>query len=211
MSFAYRYPARVRRMALISSGGFGREVHPLLRALSIPGAGVALRLLTVRATLNLLSWLARLARNAGARRVAREARRFELILTGLGDRGRRAALIRTLRSVIGWRGQSVSAINRLHALRRFPTLLVWGAGDRVIPAHHASTALAFQPGAELVLLDGVGHLPHLTRGEFVAERLSSFINDAPAGAPIATDNRVSEPRLVRRAAPSPAASVEAAI
>ena len=34
MSFAYNYPARVHRMALISSGGLGREVHPLLRALS---------------------------------------------------------------------------------------------------------------------------------------------------------------------------------
>jgi hypothetical protein len=33
-------------------------------------------------------------------------------------------------------------------------------------------------GAELELLDGIGHLPHLTRGEIVAERLSSFINEA---------------------------------
>ena len=39
MTFAYNYPARVDRMALISSGGFGREVHPMLRALSLPGAG----------------------------------------------------------------------------------------------------------------------------------------------------------------------------
>ena len=40
MSFAYCYPTRVHRMALISSGGFGREVHPLLRALSLPGMSV---------------------------------------------------------------------------------------------------------------------------------------------------------------------------
>ena len=55
LSFAYNYPARVHRMALISSGGLGREVHPLLRALSLPGASPALRLLTMRPTLGLLA------------------------------------------------------------------------------------------------------------------------------------------------------------
>ena len=206
MSFAYRYPARVHRMALISSGGFGREVHPLLRALSLPGAASVLRLLTMRPTLSLLAWLARLARTAGARGPARKARRLRLVLTSLSDPGRRAALIRTLRSVIGCRGQSVSALHRLYALKRFPTLLVWGTGDRVIPPHHASAALALNPGAELVLLDGVGHLPHLTRGDVVAERLSSFIDGAPAGAPIAADDRVDARSSARWPLPSPAAA-----
>src|SRR5262249_3542947 len=87
MSFACKYPGRVRRMALISSGGFGREVHPLLRALSLPGAGLALRLLTMRPTLGLLAWLARHARKAGARTPARTVRRLALMLASLGDRG----------------------------------------------------------------------------------------------------------------------------
>jgi EmrB/QacA subfamily drug resistance transporter len=190
MSFAYNYPTRVRRIALISSGGFGREVHPLLRALSLPGAGSALRLLTMRPTLGLLAWLARLARTAGARRPARSARKLQLLLTSLGCRGRRAALISTVRSVIGWRGQCVSALDRLQQLRRFPTLLLWGTRDRMIPVHHASAAVAHNPEAELVLLDGAGHLPHLTRAEFVAERLSSFIEEATARGPLVAGNRV---------------------
>jgi NTE family protein len=211
MSFAYRYPGRVHRLALIASGGFGREVHPLLRALSLPGAALVLRIITMRPTLGLLARLARLARRAGARRPARTARRLALVLTSLGDQGRRAALIRTLRSVIGCRGQSVSALDRVYALRRFPTLLVWGTGDRVIPVHHASAALALNPGAELVLLDGIGHLPHLTRGEIVAEQLSSFINEASARAPIAVSSRVPGPSSARRPMPSPAAVAEASI
>jgi EmrB/QacA subfamily drug resistance transporter len=211
MSFAYTYPARVRRLALISSGGFGRDVHPLLRALSLPGAGIALRLLTMRTTLGLLARLARLARTVGARTSSRRARRLGLILSSLGGRGRRAALIGTLRSVIGWRGQSVSALDRLYALRRFPTLLVWGTRDRVIPAHHGSAALAIHPGAELVLLDGIGHLPHLTRGELVAEHLSCFIDEAPIRAPIAADTRVSAPSSARRPVRSPASAAEASI
>ena len=211
MSFAYRYPGRVRRLGLISSGGFGREVHPLLRALSVPGATLALRVLTMRPTLGLLARAASLARKSGARRSARKAQRLALVLTGLRDRGRRLALIQTLRSVIGFRGQSVSALHRLYALRRFPTLMVWGTRDRVIPAHHASAALAFHPRAELMLLDGVGHLPHLRRGDFVAERLCSFIDEAPVRTPIPADGRVLGPNSARRPVPSPAAAVEASI
>ncbi len=198
MSFAYCYPARVHRMALISSGGFGREIHPLLRVLSLPGAIAALRLLTMRPTLGLLAWHARLARRAGARRSARGARRLQLMLTRLGGRGRPAAMIKTLRSVIGCRGQSVSALDRMYALRRFPTLLVWGTRDRIVPAHHASAALAFHPETELMLLDGVGHLPQLTRGELVAERLSSFIDEAPARVPILAEKRVPRSSLACR-------------
>ena len=74
-------------------------------------------------------------------------------------------MIKTLRSVIGCRGQSVSALDRSYALRRFPTLVLWGTRDRMIPAHHASAALASNPGAEVALLDGTGHLPHLTRAD----------------------------------------------
>ena len=54
----------------------------------------------------------------------------------------------------------------------------------MIPAHHASAALASNPGAEVALLDGTGHLPQLTRAGLVAERLSSFINDSPVRAPV---------------------------
>jgi hypothetical protein len=96
-------------------------------------------------------------------------------------------------------------------MRRFPTLVVWGTGDRIIPAHHASAALAFNPGAELVQLDGVGHHPHLTESEFVAERLSSFINGAPVRAPITADSRVRGTSSARRPVPTPAAAAEASI
>ena len=211
MSFAYCYPARVHRLALISSGGFGREVHPLLRALSLPGACAALRLATMRPTLALLAWLARLLRTAGAVRAARGARQLQLVLTRVGCRGRRAAMIKTLRSVIGCRGQSVSALDRSYALRRFPTLVLWGTRDRMIPAHHASAALASNPGAEVALLDGTGHLPHLTRAGLVAERLSSFINDSPVRAPVMADHRVTGSSSAPQPAGPPVCAAEASI
>src|SRR4029079_3656845 len=48
MTFAYHYPERVERVALISSGGLGRDVSPVLRATTLPGAGVAMRTLGAR-------------------------------------------------------------------------------------------------------------------------------------------------------------------
>jgi pimeloyl-ACP methyl ester carboxylesterase len=38
MQLAYQYPERCARLVLVSSGGLGREVSRLLRALSMPGA-----------------------------------------------------------------------------------------------------------------------------------------------------------------------------
>ena len=109
LSFAYNYPARVHRMALISSGGLGREVHPLLRALSLPGASPALRLLTMRPTLGLLAALARLLREGPRSQAARKGR-------GASTRAHKGGRSRTTNgddqdrpTVIGHRGQSVAA------------------------------------------------------------------------------------------------------
>src|SRR3954469_12119287 len=38
MQFAYQFPERCPRLVLVSSGGLGREVPPLLRAATLPGA-----------------------------------------------------------------------------------------------------------------------------------------------------------------------------
>ena len=48
MTFAYHYPERVERLALISSGGLGRGVSPALRAATLPGAGAVMRTVGAR-------------------------------------------------------------------------------------------------------------------------------------------------------------------
>ena len=45
MQFSYLFPEYVERMALISSGGLGKEVHPVLRAATLPGSEWVLPLL----------------------------------------------------------------------------------------------------------------------------------------------------------------------
>ena len=60
MQFFYQFPQRTERLVLISSGGLGPEVSPLLRGAALPGAATLLRAATNRA---LVSGLA----GAGAR------------------------------------------------------------------------------------------------------------------------------------------------
>src|SRR3954451_20953347 len=42
MQFFYQFPQRVERMVLVSSGGLGREVSPMLRGAALPGAAALL-------------------------------------------------------------------------------------------------------------------------------------------------------------------------
>jgi pimeloyl-ACP methyl ester carboxylesterase len=208
ISFAYNYPERLDRIALISSGGLGLDVHPLLRMLSLPGASYILRLLTTPPALGLLAASARLALATRARGAARTIWAAQLTLAGVGDRERRAAKITTLRAVIGRRGQRVTALDRFYLLRPVPTLLIWGTHDRMIPSHHASAALATHPGAKLVLVDGAGHLPHRTRAKFVTERLTSFVNDSAAHAPVMADKRAAGSTSAPQPAGQPVSAAE---
>src|SRR5579871_1643213 len=50
MQFAYQYPERCERLVLVSTGGVGKEVNPLLRIASAPNADLVLPLLGSRAT-----------------------------------------------------------------------------------------------------------------------------------------------------------------
>src|SRR5947209_19809618 len=44
MQFFYQFPQRVERLVLISSGGLGHEVSPMLRTAALPGASLLLSL-----------------------------------------------------------------------------------------------------------------------------------------------------------------------
>jgi pimeloyl-ACP methyl ester carboxylesterase len=70
LQFAYQFPEYCERLVLVSSGGLGRDVHPLLRAASLPGAELVLPLLardwSVRAGEAVSEALGRLGLRAGS-------------------------------------------------------------------------------------------------------------------------------------------------
>lgn len=158
MQFAYQFPEIVERLVLVSSGGLGPEVSPLLRAAALPGAGPF-----IAATAPLVRWL-----GSGLRRAEAFGLRPSTDLTEvvhgyalLADPQRRGAFLATVRSVIGLGGQRVSAVDRLYLADAVPVMIVWGARDRLVPAHHAEDAHRNIPGSRLEVFREVGHLPQL--------------------------------------------------
>ena len=56
-----------------------------------------------------------------------------------------------------------------------PTLVVWGAGDRLLPLPYGEAYARGIPGARLVTLEGCGHLPPLEQPERFADIVLDFI------------------------------------
>jgi pimeloyl-ACP methyl ester carboxylesterase len=182
MQFAYQFPERCERLVLVSSGGLGEDVSPLLRLLTLPGSEYVLPL-ACNSTVNgigerLGSWLGRLGiRPAPA--VGEILRSFE----SLGDAETREAFIHTLRSVVDLRGQRVSAHDKLYLASDVPTLIVWGDRDPIIPMSHAIDANEAIPGSRLEIFEGAGHYPHCADPERFADLLEEFVASTPAARP----------------------------
>jgi pimeloyl-ACP methyl ester carboxylesterase len=158
MQFAYQFPEIVERLVLVSSGGLGPEVSPLLRAAALPGAGPF-----IAATAPVGRWLESGLRRAQSLGLRLSTGVIEVVhgYAQLADPRRRAAFLATVRSAIGLGGQRVSAVDRLYLADAVPVLIVWGARDRIVPAHHAEHARRGIPGSRLEVFEGVGHLPQL--------------------------------------------------
>jgi pimeloyl-ACP methyl ester carboxylesterase len=175
MQLAYQYPDRCERLVLVSSGGLGREVSPLLRWLAAPGAGELFPLVCSPWHRDLATRVARLAAGLGLRMspVVEDVWRS---YTTLASADARHAFFRTLTAVIDMQGQSVSATDRLYLASQVPTLLVWGARDRLIPVEHARATHARLPGSRLVVYDDVGHFPQCEAPERLVDTLLDFVD-----------------------------------
>jgi pimeloyl-ACP methyl ester carboxylesterase len=175
MQFFYQFPQRTDRLVLVSSGGLGREVSPLLRGAALPGAAAVLRAAAHRRVLDGMWWGgARLRRRGIATGVYLQA--IARALRPLERSGARKAFIQTLRSVIDVHGQRVSARDRLYLLRGYPTLIVWGERDNTIPLAHGEAAHHAIPGSRFVTLPRAAHFPHLEDPDGLAGALADFIS-----------------------------------
>ncbi len=193
MQFAYQFPERCERLVLVGSGGVGAGVHPLLRLAAAPGAGLVLPLLGTPPA------VAALRGFAGLLRLFDDAD-LDYVLTRyarLVEPGTRAAFLRTLRSVVDWRGQVVNMLDRCYLTEGIPTLLVWGTEDRVVPSGHALRAHRAMPGSKLVLFEGAGHFPHRSDPERFLEILREFLAETPP----ARYDRASWGKLLRAGRP----------
>jgi len=175
MVFFYQFPQRVERLALISSGGLGHEVSPLLRGAALPGASALLALAAHRSVpAALMHASERLRRRGSSKGVYLRA--IARALQPLERAGAREAFLQTLRSVIDVRGQRVSALDRLYLLEdAMPTMVVWGGRDHTIPVLHGRRTHEAVPGSRFEILPRAAHFPNLEDPEGLAAVLRDFL------------------------------------
>ncbi|HEX8120115.1 MAG TPA: alpha/beta fold hydrolase [Solirubrobacteraceae bacterium] len=168
MQYFWQFPQRTERLVLVSSGGLGHEVSPLLRSMALPGIGLAVAAAAHPRVVGALA-----ATGPQGRVIARALR-------PLSAPGARQAFLQTLRAVIDARGQRVSAVDRLYLLEAMPTLVVWGERDNTIPIEHGRAAHAAIPHSRFETLPEAAHFPHLEDPAGLARVLADFLASTPA-------------------------------
>ena len=160
MQFFYQFPHRVERLALISSGGLGRDVSPMLRGAALPGAAGLVWAASHPGVLGTLDGAGAVLGKAGWRKAV-YLKAVTRALRPLQVPGARQAFLNSLRSVIDIHGQKVSAVDRLYLLGPIETLIVWGERDRTIPMQHGIDAHEQIPHSRFETLPRAAHFPNL--------------------------------------------------
>jgi pimeloyl-ACP methyl ester carboxylesterase len=173
MQFAYQYPELTERLVLVSSGGLGREVHPVLRAAALPGADLVLPWVSVAAARSIAAAIKAFGR-IGFRESADLAEAWKSF-SSLEEASARRAFLHTVRGLVDLSGQRVIATEKLYLAANVPTMIVWGDRDPLIPVEHGYRTHEAIAGSRLEIFPGAGHFPYLDDPERFAAILLDFI------------------------------------
>jgi len=196
MQLAYQFPDRLDRLVLVSSGGLGKEVHLMLRAVALPAAEYVLPLLVAEPLRRTVETIAGVFGKLGLR-AGDDLEEIAGGFASLGDMDAREAFVHTARSIINVEGQRVDATDRLYLAEEVPTLLIWGENDPIIPAKHGRAAHRAIPGSRLELFPETGHFPYKSDPIRFVEALTEFIE---ATEPADLDTDQIRARVLERAA-----------
>ena len=165
-SFTARYPARVRRLALIDpAGARDLSLSWFLRLCSLP----------------VLGEMAMLLPGTGAilRAVAKDffdetlvADFLQRYRTQMQFAGFRRALLSTLRA--GMLESFLETYEEVGMLG-LPTLLLWGMEDHTVPFEHSNLIRRAMPHAKFEAIQDAGHVPHYEQPALVNRVLAEFL------------------------------------
>jgi pimeloyl-ACP methyl ester carboxylesterase len=159
---------RIRRVILVSSGGLGREITILLRLASIPhivehfgqpfmGTGTKLAIMA-----------------GGGAFSRKDVARLSAINAQSGSA---RAFARTVRDLVGWRGQRRSFLQRPPELVLPPIAVFWGDRDSIIPISHARALAKSMDGVRLTVFEGCGHYLHQQQPDAFVRSVGRFLDD----------------------------------
>lgn len=175
MQLAVRAAELVERLVLVAAGGLGRDVHPLFRVLTMPGLEHAapfvftpmLRVTgeAIGSILQRLGW-----------RPSAGTWEFWQNVASLTTRDSACPFLTTLRSTVDLAGQRMGAAEHLDVLLQFPTLILWGGSDRLIPVAHAHAAHKAMPKSRLEVAADAGHFVPVERPDWVVDQVVTFVS-----------------------------------
>lgn len=84
------------------------------------------------------------------------------------------ATLSSLRAQLNVIGQREVLLDSLPQLN-MPTLVVWGADDKIFPKEQAQAAVSRLKQGHLALIPNCGHLPQVERPELFTAALSEFL------------------------------------
>jgi pimeloyl-ACP methyl ester carboxylesterase len=168
MELATTSPERFDRMILVSPAGpFATRYHGILRFYqSAPG----------RLFIRLVPFLPGRAWDYGIGRMYADPKSMAAG-TGLGYARplRTRGAIRQIQSSLKTFAKDVEALlPKLPALSRIPTLIIWGDRDPVVEVQ-SGYALQQALGADLVVMQGVGHLPYEEKPDEFNQIVRNFV------------------------------------
>src|SRR5919202_2865815 len=174
LRLALSAPTRVTGLVLVDSAGLGRAVNPAFTSVNVPYLSeAAMPFWRTPAGAYQRAWgraALLFARPANAPRqwLAEQCR-----LTR--SPGYLGAHLSVLRAQIGFGGQREVLVDKLPHLK-IPTLVVWGARDRVFPQSQARGAVAHLPEGSLALIPDCGHMPHVECPDSFLATLEEYID-----------------------------------
>lgn len=162
----------VSRLALVASGGLGRELPPGLRLAALPVLGPRLAPLILRHVVPLALRLS--AETYGHM----EPDEIAALVQSIRAPGTDRAFLRTVAEIATVLGQRMQFMDRAASLGPLPPIaLFWGTRDPFMPLHHATRTVEATTGISLTAYEGCGHYPHLDRAAELALDLTAFLDD----------------------------------
>jgi 2-hydroxy-6-oxonona-2,4-dienedioate hydrolase len=180
LRLALSHSARVTALVLVDSAGLGHAVNPAFTSVNVPGlAEAAMPFWKTPIGANQRAWgrtallFAHTPENVPCEWIAEQCR---LALSS----GYLEAHLTVLRAMVSPLGQREVLVDRLSELE-IPTLVIWGASDRVFPESQAIEAVSNLQEGSLALIPDCGHVPHVECPDRFLAALGEFIGGRARG------------------------------
>ncbi len=167
MLLAAERPERVAGLVLVDPAAPSERIPWTIRALRTPGLGEAMLALASRPLV---------AFGLRHRLYARGGRVTDSVID---DAWRPLEIPGTRRAALAAIRSDPDAYRGVEERVRVPTVVVWGEGDRLLPASEGKRLAERIAGAKLVVIPDAGHLPQRERPEALAALVAEFLSGLP--------------------------------